>query len=209
MSSTTSTLSARVQGWVLEKPVFGSRADLPGEGEVLRRHLLAVAPFEVGLELDGDRHALLAVGAILDLGEPVLDGRQLGADQAGILPARVVSRDLAHDEAERVGFDDLGIDIGMQRRGKLRDADGELILGGLRPGLQRASRPKGPPRKREKMFHDSLTCEGGWMSPHASLSPRARQRGLRRAGARSLRPSCGDQVFAIASRGAARLPVEG
>jgi hypothetical protein len=84
-------------------------ADLDGECVVLGGDGHAVAPFHRP-ELEIDLHALLAAlfsitGKIDDAGMAVLDGRQLGADQADQLPARVVGgeRPCGHVGDQRLG----------------------------------------------------------------------------------------------------------
>ncbi len=114
---------------------LGVAPDAPGEFQVLGRDRFAVGPFQIGLQLDRDLHALAAIGQVDDLGRAVLHAGKLGAAQAGVLPVLVEGGDVPDGEAQRIGFDHLGIDIGVERRGELRDADGQLILGGLRrPG---------------------------------------------------------------------------
>ncbi len=143
-------------GMVVGEAGLRIAAELPGEGDILRGHLDAVGPFQVRLQLDRHRHALRAVRPVLDLGEAVGDGRQLGADQAGILPTWIVSRDLADNEVERVGLDHLRIDIRMERRGELGDPDGQLVLGGLRLTRQQQRGGQAGRGKRREMFHGSL-----------------------------------------------------
>ena len=105
---------------------------LPGEGDVAGGDGGAVAPLQARLQLDRDRHALRAIRPVLDLGQAVLQRRQLRAQQAGVLPRRVEGRDRAQHEPHHVGAHDLRIDVGMQAGRELGDADGERVVRPLR-----------------------------------------------------------------------------
>ena len=111
-------------------------AQLPGEGDVLRGDGLAIAPLQAGLELDGHGHALGAVRPVLDLGQAVIQRRQLGAEQAGVVPIRVEGGDLPDHEAHHVAAHHLWIDVRLQRGRELGDPDGQRVVARL--GMRQA-----------------------------------------------------------------------
>ena len=123
---------------IVAEPCRGIFAHPPGEIEVLRRHRHAIAPFEIGLELERHRHSA-AGRRVFELCQTVLHRRQFSAQQAGVLPILVERRDLAHREIDDVGLDDLGIDVRMHARRELGDTDDEIVFRGcgLAQGGQR------------------------------------------------------------------------
>ena len=125
-SSTTSTLLARFHGLGLVNPAFGSRAEFPGEGDIARRHRLAVRPCMSGLSLK------VTAMPFLPSGPPSAPGRS-PASAARCRPGRssavLVRRGQRADgEAEHVALDQQRIDRGMQARRELGDADDEVVL---------------------------------------------------------------------------------
>jgi hypothetical protein len=111
-------------------PALRMGADLVGEQHVLGRDRGAVAPGGVGPDGVGQGDAVAAVVLLLDLGQPVLEGRHLGAEHADQLPLGVVGGERTLRHAQHVALRGHGIDVGVQGRGKLGDADHQLVLGG-------------------------------------------------------------------------------
>ncbi len=109
-------------------PRHGILADLPGEDHVLGGDGLAVAPARGGVERHAQRDTFLSLRQVFQLGAPVLEGRNLGAHQAGELPILVVGHHRPPRHAQDVGLGHHGVDHGVEGRRELRDADGELLV---------------------------------------------------------------------------------
>ena len=108
-----------IPGIGIGKAAVGIAAELPGEGDVACGDGLPVGPGEARLEPDGDRHARLAVRPDLPPGQPIVQRRQVGAEQAGVFPLGVERRDRTDHERHRVGANDLRVDVGMQAGGPM------------------------------------------------------------------------------------------
>ena len=111
-------------------PALRMPPDLPGEEHVVRAHRHAVAPGGPGLDRVGERHPFAAVLLRLDRGTPVLEGRQLGAEHAGELPPGVVGRERPLRQPMHVGLGRHRLDVRVEGRRELADADGETVAGG-------------------------------------------------------------------------------
>ncbi len=128
--------------------------DLPGEDHVVRGDRRAVAPGGLGMQFVGDRDARLAVGRRLAHRQAVLDGRQLGAEQADQRPVLVVGGDRPPRHGQHVALGQHGVDVGVERRGELRDADLELAgAAGPRRGCHDAKRQPQGQKARQQESH--------------------------------------------------------
>ena len=106
----------------------GVAADLPGEDHVGAGHRGAVAPAGVGTDGVGDGDAAFAVCRALGHGAAVLDGGQLGAQHADQPPVLVVGGERAPRHGQHVGLGHHGVDVGMEGRRELGDADDQFVL---------------------------------------------------------------------------------
>ena len=100
----------------------------PGEGDVGRGDGGAVPPGQPRFQLDRDGEAVAAIGAVLQVGEAILQGRDLGAELADDGAVGVERGDGALGEADDVVLDGLRTDEGVQVGGELSNPDNERIL---------------------------------------------------------------------------------
>ena len=102
-------------------------ADFVSKLYVGRGHRYAVRPGGVGTDREGDVDALFAVRQIDRYRHPVLDRRQLGAQQTDELPVGVVDRERPQCHAEHIIFGRHDIDVGVERCRELNDPDRQPI----------------------------------------------------------------------------------
>ena len=110
---------------------------LPGEGDVTGGEFRAVAPGEIGLQLDGDREPVP-----LAPDQPVLEIRNVGAEQADHAPVMPEGGDRVQPERRRIGQHVLPGEHRVHAGGELREPDRELI-----PCRLRRRRRRAPPRQ--------------------------------------------------------------